>query len=163
MTYHYSDINQHDARYNLARDYPGGIEMLAKRMGISVNVLRNKLAPGIRTHHTTDEEDSLIIEYSVEAHVPNPYRALIAKNFRHGLVAFPLVQFDHLPDMELTKALCEAVKRFSDLAADASEAISDNRITERELQTLEGDCQKALAAIAELRERCKARAALDRR
>lgn len=158
MTYQYSDINQHDARYNLARDYPGGIEMLAKRMGMSVNVLRNKLAPGIRTHHTTDEEDSLIIEYSVEAHVPNPYRALIAKNFRHGLVAFPLVQFDHLPDIELTRSLCETVKQFSQLAADASEAISDKRITPQELATLEADAQKALAAIAELRERWRARA-----
>jgi hypothetical protein len=45
MTRKYSDMNQHDALYKVARAYPGGLEALALRMDISVNVLRNKLAP----------------------------------------------------------------------------------------------------------------------
>ena len=49
MTRRYSDTNQHDALYKVARAYPGGLEALAARMGMSVNVLRNKLAPGIDT------------------------------------------------------------------------------------------------------------------
>ncbi|HEV7816365.1 MAG TPA: phage regulatory CII family protein, partial [Janthinobacterium sp.] len=44
-------MNQHDALYKVARNYPGGLEALAHSMGISVNVLRNKLAPTIASHY----------------------------------------------------------------------------------------------------------------
>ena len=153
MTYEYSDINQHDARYNLARDYPGGIEMLAKRMGISVNVLRNKLAPGIKTHHITDEEDSLILEYCQEARVGDPHRALIAKNWRHGLIAIPVPPVSHLSDEDLTQTLCKAVKEFSEFASSVSGSIADRRITSKEMDRMEKEVQEAFASMAELRER----------
>lgn len=153
MTYEYSDINQHDARYNLARDYPGGVEMLAKRMGISVNVLRNKLAPGIKTHHVTDEEDSLIIEYSQEARVAEPLRALVAKNWRHGLIAIPVPPVSQLSDEDLTQMLCKAVKEFSEFASSVSGSIADRRIKRKEMEHMEKEVQEAFASMAELRER----------
>lgn len=165
VTYRYSDINQHDARYNLAREYPGGIEMLAKRMPksptgqpMSVAVLRNKLAPGIKTHHITDEEDSLIIEYCQEAHVADPLRALVAKNYRHGLIAFQMPAVDLMDDKALTELLCRAMKECADVMASASSAIQDRQITPKELEDLEKEVQEALAAIVELRERCRTRA-----
>lgn len=158
VTYHYSEINQHDARYNLARDYPGGIEMLAKRMGMSAPVLRNKLAPGIKSHHINDEEDSLIIEYCQEAKVADPCRALMAKNYRHGLIAFPMPQVDHLSDQDLTQALCRAMKECSDVTASASAALRDRKIDAKELDDLEKEVQEALVAIVELRERYRVRA-----
>lgn len=158
VTYRYSEINQHDARYNLARDYPGGLEMLAKRMAMSVNVLRNKLAPGIKTHHINDEEDSLVIEYSQEANVPDACRALVAKNWRHGLIAFPMPQLDHLSDADLTVATCIAMKEFSDMVTTVSLALADGKVTPAELQEMEKQMQEALAAMVELRERMRARA-----
>jgi hypothetical protein len=161
VTYRYSDINQHDARYNLARDYPGGIEILAKRMCMSVAVLRNKLAPGIKTHHINDEEDSLIIEYCQEANVPDPLRGLIAKNYRHGLIAFPMPSVDHMDDSSLTELLCRTMKECADVMASASKAIQDKRITQQEIEDLEKEVQEALAAIVELRERYRTRAAGD--
>lgn len=158
VTYRYSAINQHDARYNLARAYPGGIEALAARMQMSSPVMRNKLAPGIHSHHINDEEDSLIIEYSVEARVPDPYRALIAKNFRHGLIAFPMPSIDHMSDQDLTQLLCRVMKEVGEVMASASAALADGRITSQELDDLEKEIQEAMAAIVELRERYRARA-----
>lgn len=35
MTCKYSEMNQHDAIYIAARAYPGGVEALAGRMGMS--------------------------------------------------------------------------------------------------------------------------------
>ncbi|OWW18439.1 hypothetical protein AYR66_07565 [Noviherbaspirillum denitrificans] len=131
---------------------------MAKRMGMSVAVLRNKLAPGIKTHHVNDEEDSLIIEFSQEANVEEPCRALIAKNYRHGLIAFPMPAVQHLSDDDLTHALCRAMKECSDVTASASSALADGRVTAAELDQLEKETQEALAAIVELRERYRARA-----
>lgn len=156
MTRRYNSINQHDARYNLVRDYPGGIETLAVRMDMSPNVLRNKTAPGIGTHHVTDEEDSRIIEFCVGAKVDEPHRALIAKNFRHGLMAFPVPDVGSLNDEELTQSLCRAIKEFSDVGAAVSKALrNDNRIDAVELEEIEKEAREALVAIAELRERAR--------
>ena len=77
MTRRYSDMNQHDALYKVARAYPGGLEALALRMQISVNVLRNKLAPGIETHYPSFEELSMIVEHCHQAGVNGtPYTVL---------------------------------------------------------------------------------------
>ena len=67
MTRRYSDMNQHDALYKVARAYPGGLEALAAAMKMSVNVLRNKLAPGIETHYPSFEEVSEIVALCQEA------------------------------------------------------------------------------------------------
>ncbi|MFX5660835.1 phage regulatory CII family protein, partial [Acinetobacter baumannii] len=62
-------MNQHDALYKIARAFPGGLEALAQRMDMSVNVLRNKLAPGIDTHYPSFEEVSQIVELCKQANV----------------------------------------------------------------------------------------------
>ncbi|MGB6054615.1 MAG: phage regulatory CII family protein [Burkholderiaceae bacterium] len=153
MTLRYTEMNQHDARYNLARAYPGGIEMLARRMGMSVNVLRNKLAPSITTHHISDEEDSLIIEYSQEAKVPDARRALIAKNWRHGLIAFEMPDVSHLSDESLAQSMLRAVKEFGDVMTAVPQAIGGHRPPPAVLDALEKEMQEAMAALCELRAR----------
>lgn len=159
MTLRYSPMNQHDALYMIARKYPGGLEALAQRMNMSVNVLRNKLRPSIHTHHVTNEEESLIIELCEEAKVEDALLPLQAKNWRHRLIAFPMPQVDDLSDQDLTHSLCKAVKEFADLAATTSAALADSKITHAELENLEREAQEALAAVSELRDRMRARAA----
>jgi len=93
VTYEYSDIDQHEALYNLARRYPGGIDALAHAMGrrldkqVSPNVLRNKLRPGIDTHFLNAEEFSLVVELCEEAGVQGAKVPVQALCWRHGLVA----------------------------------------------------------------------------
>ncbi|RJG06264.1 hypothetical protein D3870_09790 [Noviherbaspirillum cavernae] len=151
-------MNQADALYTVARAYPGGLEALALRMGMSVNVLRNKLRPSINTHHINSEEESLIIEFCEEAKVADALQPLVAKNWRHGLIAFPRPPVDVLSDDDLTKALCKAVKEFSDLSSAASETVSHRNITHAEMEAIEKEAQEALAAIEELRYRIHSRA-----
>ena len=80
MTRRYSDMNQHDALYKIARSYPGGLDALAEKMDISTNVLRNKLAPHIESHYPSFEELSTIVELCAEAGVKDalmPLHALL--------------------------------------------------------------------------------------
>ena len=87
MTRSYSQMDPHDALYRAARAYPGGISALAHRMDMSEAVLRNKLAPGIYTHHITLAEFSLILEYLREAKCDDAAQPLQALNWQHGLIA----------------------------------------------------------------------------
>lgn len=159
MTLRYQTMDMHDALYTVARAYPGGLDALYPRLGItSVNVLRNKVRPAIRSHYVSNEEDSLIMEFAEEAGVPDALQPLIAKNNRHNMIAFRRPPVDTLTDDDLTQCLCRAMKEFSDLTATASRALADKKITEAELDEIEKEAQEALAAIGELRERMRRRA-----
>lgn len=161
MTSRYSEINQHDALYIGARKYPGGVEALAQRLGISPNVLRNKLRPAIDTHHANFEEVSAIIECLEEAHVPEAYLALQAFNWRHGHVAV------RLPSSEVAGGeLFAKVLRIMDtegrLANEISQAlVGDNRIDNTELNRIESQLQQSIEALAGLREKVRAKHAAD--
>jgi hypothetical protein len=156
VTLKYSPMNQADALYMIARAYPGGLEQLALDMGgMSVHVLRNKVRPTIDTHHCSDEEASRIMELCDDKGMADAKLPLIAKNYRHGLIAFPKPVVSDLASTEMTQSLCHAVKEFSDVAMSAAEAISDNKIKVQEFLDYEKQAQEALTAIHELTERMR--------
>jgi len=161
VTLRYSEANQHDALYSAARAYPGGVEALAQRMGKSANVLRNKLRPGIASHHVNFEELSEIIELCEEARVPEALLPLFALNARHGLVAFALPSVDALTDEDLTQTVCKSMKKFGDLAAGVSAAMLDRIVTTNEMDGIEKDFQQVMAAVGEWRARLRVRAEQD--
>lgn len=157
MTLRYSDTNQHDALYKIARAYPGGIEALAARMGKTANVLYNKLRPGSLTHHASFEEVSEIIELCEQAGVPNARLPLEAMCQRHNMVTFPFPGIDHLSDDDLTRAVCCAMAELGDVAGAISSSLSDDgEISLIELDRIEKEIQQALGAIGSLRERLRA-------
>jgi hypothetical protein len=109
----------------------------------------------------SDEEQSLIMEFCEEAGVKDPLRPLIAKNWRHGLIAFPIPPVADLSAGDLNQSLCRAIKEFSDVATSASLSIADGKVTAQELDTMEREAQEALAALCELRERMRRANAVD--
>jgi hypothetical protein len=159
VTLRYSPMNQADALYMIARAYPGGLEQLSLDMGgMSVNVLRNKVRPTIDTHHCSDEETSRIMELCEDKGMKDATLPLIAKNWRHGLIAFPKPSVSDFANIEMTMALCHAVKEFSGVAMSASGALADNNVSVDEFREYEQQAQEALAAIHELTERMRAAA-----
>jgi hypothetical protein len=157
MTRQYTDMNQHDALYNAAREYPGGIEALAQRMDMSANVLRSKLAPGVKTHHITFEEASRIVEFLQEAKVDCATLPLLAMNWRHNLIAFPMPAADHLSDEQLAQAVFKVMTESGDVARVLNESLADGKLTLAEMDNIEREFQEAMAAFAELRERARQR------
>lgn len=157
MTKHCTDMNQSDALYKVARQYPGGIEALAHRMDMSVNVLRNKLSPAITTHYPSFEEVSEIVELLQEAKVDDALLPLRALNWRHRLVAFPMPTTDNLTDEQLSMTVCRVMKEAGDVAASVGDALQDGKITLQEMDRIEREFQEALSALAEWRARVQER------
>jgi hypothetical protein len=158
VTLRYSDTNQHDALYKVAREFKGGIEALAQRMGKTAPVLYNKLRPGITTHHVTFEEVSEIVELCQEVGVKDALLPIHALNMRHGLVAFPFPQAVDVTDIDLAQTICRAMKEFGDVAASISESLNDGNISDADLEKIEKEFQESLAALGELRQRVRHRA-----
>lgn len=162
MTCRYSDINQHDALYTIARAYPGGIEALAQRMRKTVPVMYNKLRPGIQTHHTTFEEATEIVELCVDAGVKDAMLPAHAYAWRLGHVMLPVPRMTEMPDEDLTQTVCRTMKEFGDVASGIYDSLrNDGKIRADELDMLEKEFREAIAAMTELRARVRDRAALD--
>lgn len=164
MSYEYSDVDQHEALYNVARHYPGGIIALAAALGqrqgkqISVAVLRNKLRPGISTHHITYEDVSLIVELCQEASMADATLPIEAQCWRHGMVAVTLPKVgEELGDP--SAAVIRVMKEVGDVAAAMTRAAEDGVITEAELDDVEREFIEAQAALmawrADIRRRAK--------
>lgn len=161
MTYQYSNINQHDALYNAARMYPGGIEALAQRMVMSVNTLRNKLRPSIDTHHINFEEVSRVIELLEEAKVVDAFIPLQAFCWRHNYVAVQLPAGDVDAD-DLLRQMVEVMSGDGALANDISSALrDDHRIDDRERDQIEQRLEQCIGALVALRDKVRAKNEAD--
>ncbi len=155
MTRRYSDMNQHDALYKVARAYPGGLEALAAAMKMSVNVLRNKLAPGIETHYPSFEEVSEIVALCQEAGMKDALLPIHAMLARHGMAGFLVPEPKEFTDDDLSQTVCRVMSQVGNAAEAVSAAMMDRVITTHEADLIEREFQAALAAIGEWRERIR--------
>jgi hypothetical protein len=161
MTCEYSNTNQHDALYNVARKYPGGVDAVAQRMDVSVNVLRNKLRSAIDTHHTYFEEASVIIELAEEARMPTAFAPLHAFCWRHGHVAFKMPKGDVDSDA-LLKQVVDVIGDQGNLVNSISGALATgNDIDRREFFTIEQNIMTCINALVVLREKVAAKHKAD--
>jgi len=156
MTRKYLDMNQHDALYKVARSYPGGIEALAQAMGISVNVLRNKLAPTIASHYPSFEEVSAVVDLCHQAGVADAHLPLHALLVRHGMAAFVVPTPDSIGGDDLSQTVCKVMSQVG-AVAEAS-ALMDGKVTAAEADLIEREFQGALSALGEWRARLRLKA-----
>lgn len=135
-------MNIIDAAHKTVRDYPGGSESLAPRIGMSAAVLRNKVNPNNTTHHLTLAEADDIMAVSAD------FRILHALAGQHGFV---LHRLDSPDSGSLVEALLMAAAGQGDLARIVAEAIADGRITPNEASSIGQACaliQAALVAVS---------------
>lgn len=158
MTRKYLDMNQHDALYKVARGYPGGVEALAQSMGMSANVLRNKLAPTIGTHYPSFEEVSAIIELCQRAKVDDALLPLHALLVRHGMAAFVVPHPELVGSDDLSQTVCLVMSQVGAVAAAVSTALMDGKVSIAEADLIEREFHGALAALGEWRARIRLRA-----
>jgi hypothetical protein len=158
MTRKYLDMNQHDALYKVARSYPGGIEALAQAMGISVNVLRNKLAPTIASHYPSFEEVSAVVDLCHQAGVADAHLPLHALLVRHGMAAFVVPTPENIGDDDLSQTVCKVMSQVGAVAEAVSTALLDGKVTAAEADLIEREFQGALSALGEWRARLRLKA-----
>jgi len=155
MTRRYLDMNQHDALYTVARKYPGGLDALARELDMSVNVLRNKLAPTIASHYPSFEEVSLIVERCHAAGVPDAHLPLHALLVRHGMAAFLVPQPESARQDDLSQTVCRVMSEVGAVAEAVSSALIDGRVTEAEADLIERKFHSALSALGAWRARLR--------
>lgn len=151
------DMNQHDALYTVARRYPGGLETLAKDIGISANVLRNKLSPTIASHYPSFEEVSVIVEHCHKAGVDDAHLPLHAMLMRHGMAAFVVPQPDCVGKDDLSQTVCRVMSEVGAVAEAVSEALMDGVVTSAEADLIEREFHSALSALGAWRARLRMR------
>lgn len=157
MTRKYMDMNQHDALYTVARRYPGGLEELAKVLGISVNVLRNKLSPTISSHYPSFEEVSVIVEHCHKAGDNEAMLPIHALLVRHGMAAFVVPQPETVGRDDLSQTVCRVMSEVGAVAEAVSTALMDGVVTSAEADLIEREFHSALSALGAWRARLRMR------
>lgn len=153
MTRKYLDMNQHDALYTVARRYPGGLEALARDIGISANVLRNKLSPTISSHYPSFEEVSIIVEHCHKAGVSDAHLPLHALLMRHGMAAFVVPLPEQVVRDDLSQTVCRVMSEVGAVAEAVSSALMDGVVTSAEADLIEKEFHSALSALGAWRAR----------
>lgn len=151
-------MNKHDALYIAARAYPGGVEALARRMGMSEHVLYKKLRPAVDTHHVNFEEVSEIVEFLADSgREAMAELAINSFNWRHGYAAYKLPSdADEINDDALLKQILRIIAHKGVLAQNLKNSLEDDVIDSDELTLIESDIQQCITALMELKSKVKA-------
>lgn len=132
--------------------YPGSYAGMAAAMGMSANVLRNKVSRTNDTHHLSFLEAQEICQHAAEANVPDPYA--LARCFV-GDLGFQMVKDGHgagAGDLSIAEQLIRAQQRNNDLYLAVIEALEDGIIEAHELAEIVEKRRVAGQANAEVEE-----------
>ncbi|MEY2686585.1 MAG: hypothetical protein RL375_783 [Pseudomonadota bacterium] len=136
-------MNITDALYRAAHNYPGGLEALAMRMGISASSLAHKVSPNYPGAHCSPTEVVMIMEFTSD------HSALQAMAGRMRYMLLPMVP-DGEMDGEFAQRLAGSVKEFGEFIAEISSDLSDGRVTDNELKRIERELAEMQSATAAL-------------
>jgi hypothetical protein len=152
-----SQTNMHDALYNTARKYPGGVEALAFRIGTSAAVLYNKLRRQVDTHHTSFEESVILQEAAAEAGRADAYDALHSYAWRLGHIALQLPQIPVNNDpAPILQHLCHTFKAEGDVAQAIEKSLEyDQKINATEIEGINKAVMEAVTALLKLHQMCR--------
>lgn len=138
-------MNILDAAYNTVRDFPGGANALAPRMGIkSPAVLNSKVNLNTNTHHLTLAEASKMMG------IAGDFRILHSLNAEHGKVAIDLPKILEFQDTALTELVLSMSMGSGDVSGVFKEMMMDGRITEAEAEDMSKVIHGLHMVLAEL-------------
>ncbi|HBZ8061203.1 TPA: phage regulatory CII family protein [Klebsiella pneumoniae] len=140
-------MNITDAAHKTVKDYPGGSEALAVRIGMSAAVLRNKVNPNNNTHHLTLAEASEIMG------VTGDDRILHAMAAEHGYT-LQKMQADGMASV--MGAMLENAAKQGAFAQALQEALSDGLISENEMKVISRAGTAQVEAMINLLARLRA-------
>ncbi|MDG2524621.1 phage regulatory CII family protein [Stenotrophomonas sp. HITSZ_GD] len=140
-------MNILDAAHKTVKNYPGGSESLAPRIGMSAAVLRNKVNPNNDTHHLT------LVEASEIMGVTSDDRILHALAAEHGYTLQPISTSAH--DTVMGAVLANASQQGA-FAQALRDALSDGLITENEMNSLSAAGTAQMEAMVHLLSRLRA-------
>ncbi|HGM4945909.1 TPA: phage regulatory CII family protein [Stenotrophomonas maltophilia] len=140
-------MNITDAAHKTVKDYPGGSEALAVRIGMSAAVLRNKVNPNNNTHHLTLAEASEIMG------VTGDDRILHAMAAEHGYT-LQKMQADGMASV--MGAMLENAAKQGAFAQALQDALADELISENEMKAISSAGTAQVEAMINLLARLRA-------
>ncbi|HDS1216240.1 TPA: phage regulatory CII family protein [Stenotrophomonas maltophilia] len=140
-------MNITDAAHKTVKDYPGGSEALAVRIGMSAAVLRNKVNPNNNTHHLTLAEASEIMG------VTGDDRILHAMAVEHGYT-LQKMQADGMASV--MGAMLENAAKQGAFAQALQDALADELISENEMKAISSAGTAQVEAMINLLARLRA-------
>lgn len=161
MTIQRSERSPEDVLYELASSYPGGVEALAGRLGISPRVLYKKLSASVPDRAPTTKEFSQIIDMAQDANCVKALDPLHALCWRHGGVFISLDEIGMDSDECIRRAAMVATRHVGDVVGTVDEALEDGELTEKHMDKIEPKFRKTVTAILGLLARVKGRMKRD--
>lgn len=140
-------MNITDAAHKTVKDYPGGSEALAVRIGMSAAVLRNKVNPNNNTHHLTLAEASEIMG------VTGDDRILHAMAAEHG---YTLQKMEAEGMASVMASMLENAAKQGAFAQALQDALSDGLISENEMKAISSAGTAQVEAMINLLARLRA-------
>lgn len=139
-------MNVDDAVFAVAHAYPGGVEALAVRMGKTPAVLRSKVNPHTETHVVT------LHEALAMAVLTGDRRAFDAAAQELGCMLLPLPapEDEDAGDTAVLELVAAVWGGQGDLGTAIHQALSDGRVTQRDMERIRSVAVAAQVRIAEL-------------
>ena len=144
-------MNILDVAKKTVKAFPSSYVGMGEAMGISPNVLRNKVSKANDTHHLTLLEAIELMEQARDAGMADPLALLrsIAHEFGYQLVREGQAGAG---DMSMAESLIEVSRHASSLCIAAVNAIDDGKVDAAERDDLSIKRLNATRAIAELEQ-----------
>jgi hypothetical protein len=140
-------MNISDAAYHTAHDFPGGVPALAVRMGMSQNVLQNKVNPS-QEHHKLTLAEAVKLQA-----LTGDMRILHAMAAALGHVALPLADLNTVSDMQLLDDFMHVIRELGEFSQEFQKDWADGRITPEEFERIKQEAYDVQARMAALLQR----------
>jgi hypothetical protein len=149
-------MNTLDSAHQLAREYPGGIEALAPRLGgKSAFTLRHELTrQGTSKLGLLDAEAMTL--YAMQVNMANPLRILNAFAQNCGGVVLRMPDQIHGQGGDTLKDLAEAATAFSTFVSSVASSVADGEISANELREVDRRLSALVGHSQAVRERLAA-------
>jgi len=145
-------VNILDIIKRTVKSFPGSYEGMGAAIGMSANVLRNKVSASNDTHHLGVIEAMEIMEQAKRANVPEALALLKAMAAEFDMVLMPAGVRRPMGDMSLAETVLAQTAANSRLATSVIEAIADGKITTPEMSRITELTADATQADLELQE-----------
>lgn len=156
MTCSLNPQDPQDAWTDQSRQYPGGMEGVAQRLGLNSQTLRNKLLRSNTTHHFYFDDFVRGLHAFEEARLPNWSAPLTALAWQFGHVCIPVPTCASECSGELTMGIVRIAQEIGDVARETANSANDGVITKREFDKLDKEIEEAMSALASHREALRA-------
>jgi len=133
-----------DAFYKTCKSYPGGFESLAPRLGVNVQVLRNKANPNVMTNHPYLSDIEQVMTLTGDLSV------LYALAKEQNCVVVPIDAAASASDMAVLELVAKVWKTNGDVGTAVNSTLADGGVEHHEVEQVADAIHRTVTALHEM-------------